>query len=125
MPLLVYGAAVCPKGAEGTLYAFLMSLTEVGGIVGDLIGTWMTSTLQVDNNNFDNLWLLMLLCNFSGLLPLFLLPLVRIPQQHLPMQELDANDSLSLYEMDELSQKEEDPSNKEEEDPSKWTELSL
>jgi len=76
MPLIVLGAAVCPKGIEGTLYAFLMSLTEIGGIIGDLLSTLLTSSLGVDDSNFSNLWILILICNIWSLIPISLLFLV-------------------------------------------------
>ena len=102
MPLLVLGAAVCPKGVEGTFYAFLMSLTEVGGILGDLAGTALTSLLGVDNNNFDNLWLLILLCNAFSLLPLCLLPWIKLPHESLD-EELPENEEIELSAMGDAS----------------------
>ena len=112
MPLLVLGAAVCPKGAEGTFYAFLMSLTEVGGILGDLTGTALTSWLGVDNNNFDNLWVLVLLCNVFGLLPLLLLPWIQLPvEAQTPEEEQNESElgvELSDFGVDQALIPEED-----------------
>lgn len=76
MPLIVLGASVCPKGIEGSLYGFLMSLTEIGSIIGDLLGTSLTSSLTITLDNYDNLWLLILICNLCSLVPLCFLPLV-------------------------------------------------
>ena len=106
MPLIVLGASVCPSGVEGTIYAFLMSLTEVGGIAGDLLGTALTSWLQVTNDDFSNLWLLVLICNVIGLCPLLLLPLVpsKLQSAHSSVSHTaDTDNSILEYEMDDMS----------------------
>eukprot|EP01006_Ploeotia_vitrea_P030730 TRINITY_DN63082_c0_g1_i1.p1 TRINITY_DN63082_c0_g1~~TRINITY_DN63082_c0_g1_i1.p1 ORF type:complete len:659 (-),score=346.39 TRINITY_DN63082_c0_g1_i1:1707-3596(-) len=76
MPLLILGAQTCPKQVEGTLYALLMSTLNVGGVVSDQLGGVLTWALGVKENNFDRLWLLVVLCNLSGLLPIPLLNLI-------------------------------------------------
>lgn len=73
MPTLVLAAQMCPPGIEGTLFAALMSIYNASGTVSNELGALVTKLLGVSETNFDNLWLLVLICNFSSLLPLPLL----------------------------------------------------
>jgi len=77
MPMVVLGARVCPVGVEGTLYALLMSITNMGDVVSSEWGSLLTSMFGVTATNFNNLWKLMLLCNCFDLIPLFSIKLVR------------------------------------------------
>jgi folate/biopterin transporter len=77
MPMVVLGARLCPVGVEGTLYALLMSITNIGGVVSAEWGSLLTTMFGVSSNNFSNLWKLMLLCHCFDLRPLFSLKLVR------------------------------------------------
>ncbi|KAK1295807.1 hypothetical protein QJS10_CPB15g02057 [Acorus calamus] len=77
MPVLVLAARICPPGMEATLFATLMSISNGGGVTGGLLGAGLTQLLGVTRDSFDNLALLIILCNLSSLLPLpllFLLP---------------------------------------------------
>ena len=73
MPLLVLAASICPPGVEGTLFATLMSLFNGAGVVGAELGAALTSMLGVTENNFDNLGLLVAICNSSSILPLLVI----------------------------------------------------
>jgi folate/biopterin transporter len=77
MPMVVLGARVCPVGVEGTLYALLMSITNMGDVVSSEWGSLLTSMFGVTSTNFKNLWKLMLLCNLFDLIPLFSIKLVK------------------------------------------------
>ena len=77
MPVLVLSARICPPGVEATLFALLMSVLNLAGLLSHELGAVLTHWLGVTETNFDNLWLLVTLTNFSTLLPLpllFLLP---------------------------------------------------
>jgi folate/biopterin transporter len=76
MPMVVLGARLCPVGVEGTLYALLMSITNIGGVVSEEWGSLLTTMFGVSSTNFSNLWKLMLLCHFFDLIPLLSLRLV-------------------------------------------------
>lgn len=91
MPALVLAARICPEGVEATLFALLMSISNGGGIVGNLLGTpasayacsWMlyvgaglTEFLGVTDHDFSNLGLLTFICVFSNLIPLLLIHLL-------------------------------------------------
>ncbi|WIA35153.1 hypothetical protein OEZ86_003626 [Tetradesmus obliquus] len=77
MPILVLAARLCPEGVEATLFATLMSILNAGGFTGSALGASLTSLLGVTSSDFSNLFLLLVLCNASTLLPapfLWLLP---------------------------------------------------
>ncbi len=70
MPVLVLSARLCPKGVEATLFALLMSVWNLAGLLSHEAGALLTHWLGVTETNFDNLWLLLVITNCSTLLPL-------------------------------------------------------
>ncbi|XP_047092769.1 folate-biopterin transporter 1, chloroplastic-like [Lolium rigidum] len=76
MPVLVLAAKLCPLGVEATLFATLMSISNAGSVAGGLVGAGLTQFLGVTKDNFENLALLIAVCNLSSLLPLPLLGLL-------------------------------------------------
>jgi folate/biopterin transporter len=77
MPVLVLSARLCPPGVEATLFALLMSIVNLAGLLSHETGALLTHWLGVTETNFDHMWQLVLLTNLSTLLPLpllFLLP---------------------------------------------------
>ncbi|KAL6958668.1 hypothetical protein U1Q18_046090 [Sarracenia purpurea var. burkii] len=84
MPVLVLAARLCPPGMEATLFATLMSISNGGSVLGGLLGAGLTQLLGVTKDSFDNLAILIILCNLSSLLPLPLLGL-------LPRDDSDAD----------------------------------
>lgn len=77
MPVLVLSARLCPKGVEATLFALLMSISNLAGLLSHELGALLTHWLHVTEADFDNLWLLVTITNLTTLLPLpllFLLP---------------------------------------------------
>ncbi|CAN4099609.1 unnamed protein product [Withania somnifera] len=76
MPVLVLAARICPLGMEATFFAALMSIANGGSTLGGLIGAGLTHILGVAKDKFDNLALLIIICNLSSLLPLPLLGLL-------------------------------------------------
>ncbi|XP_051177776.1 folate-biopterin transporter 1, chloroplastic [Lolium perenne] len=76
MPVLVLAAKLCPLGVEATLFATLMSISNAGSVAGGLVGAGLTQFLGVTKDNFENLALLIAVCNISSLLPLPLLGLL-------------------------------------------------
>ncbi|KAM3576371.1 hypothetical protein VYU27_001722 [Nannochloropsis oceanica] len=76
MPTLVLAARLCPPGIEGTLFATLMSVFNGAGALGAELGAFLTSALGVTENNFQNLGLLIAICNLSTLLSLPFLSLL-------------------------------------------------
>lgn len=76
MPVLVLSARLCPPGVEATLFALLMSVVNLSGLLSHELGALLTHWLKVTETDFSNLWLLMLMTNTSTLLPLPLLGLL-------------------------------------------------
>jgi len=73
MPVIVLASRLCPEGMEGTMYALIMSINNLGGIIGSQIGAALTVYLGVTEKSMDNFWLLVFICNISTVLPLVLL----------------------------------------------------
>ena len=73
MPVLVLSARLCPPGVEATLFALLMSILNLAGLVSHELGALLTHWLEVTETNFENLWLLVVITNLTTLLPLPLL----------------------------------------------------
>lgn len=73
MPVLVLAARLCPPGVEATLFALLMSINNLAGLLSHEMGALMTYWLGVTETNFDRLWLLVVIANLTTLLPLPLL----------------------------------------------------
>ncbi|MEO0540253.1 MAG: folate/biopterin family MFS transporter [Cyanobacteria bacterium P01_A01_bin.105] len=76
MPVLVLSARLCPAGVEATLFALLMSILNLAGLVSHELGALLTHWLGVTETNFDQLWLLVVITNLTTLLPLPLLGLL-------------------------------------------------
>jgi len=72
-PVLVLAARVCPPGVEGTLYALLLSVLNLGSVISEESGSLLTKGLGITAHNFSNLWLLILICGCTAILPLPLL----------------------------------------------------
>jgi folate/biopterin transporter len=70
MPVLVLAARLCPPGIEATLFATLMSVLNLSGLVSKEAGALLTHLLGVTDTNFDKLWLLVLITNLGSMLPL-------------------------------------------------------
>ncbi|GBF79579.1 folate/biopterin family MFS transporter [Aphanothece sacrum] len=88
LPVLVLSARLCPKGIEATLFALLMSFTNLSALLSHELGALLTHLLGVTETNFDKLWLLVMITNLSTLLPL---PLIRwLPNTDPQTQEKEA-----------------------------------
>ena len=76
MPVLVLAARLCPPGIEATLFALLMSVLNLSGLVSKEGGALLTHLFNVTENNFDKLWLLVIITNLGSLLPLIFIKLL-------------------------------------------------
>lgn len=77
MPLLVLSAKICPPGIEGTFFALLMSIDNIGLSTSSWLGGTLLHVLSITRTKFHNLWLGILVRNFLRLVPLaflFLIP---------------------------------------------------
>jgi folate/biopterin transporter len=73
MPVLVLAARLCPPGVEATLFALLMSVVNLAGLVSYETGALLMHWMGITENNFTNLALLIVITNLTTLLPLPLL----------------------------------------------------
>jgi folate/biopterin transporter len=76
MPVLILAARLCPPGIEATLFAMLMSVLNLAGLVSKEGGAILTHLLGVTDTNFDNLWLLVLITNVASVIPLVFIKLI-------------------------------------------------
>ncbi|KAL3745626.1 hypothetical protein ACJRO7_014703 [Eucalyptus globulus] len=76
MPLYVLSSKLCPSGIEGTFFALLMSIDNMGVLLASWGGGLLLHTLGVTRTQFGNLWLAILIRNILRISPLCLLFLV-------------------------------------------------
>ncbi len=76
MPVLILAARLCPPGIEATLFAMLMSVLNLSGLVSKEGGAILTHLLGVTDTNFDQLWLLVLITNLGSVVPLVFIKLL-------------------------------------------------
>lgn len=112
MPLAVISSALCKPGAEATMYAYFMSMTnfagiisrELSGFLADQIG--IRKQIKVETKKFDLFYMICLILDFIGLIVVFLLLIkVKVPEPttELEMIEFDAKDLEALKDRnDEL-----------------------
>jgi hypothetical protein len=93
LPVLVLSARLCPPGIEASLFALLMSVWNLAGLLSQELGALLTHSLGVTETNFEHLWLLVILANLSTLLPL---PLIGWVPAGDPQQLESREKSLSL-----------------------------
>lgn len=76
MPLYVLSSKLCPCGIEGTFFALLMSIENIGYLSASWGGGLLLHLLGVTRTQFGNLWLAILIRNILRISPLCLLFLV-------------------------------------------------
>ena len=77
MPLLVLAAQICPASIEGTLFAFIMSMFNMGSSYGSEFASWLTEALEVSSQDFLPLPVaqaLRVALNLTPILMLWLIP---------------------------------------------------
>ena len=52
------------------MYAVIMSVSNLGGVLGTQFGALITWQLGITDDNLENFWILVLICNISTVLPL-------------------------------------------------------
>jgi folate/biopterin transporter len=70
MPVLILAAQLCPPGVEATMFAILMSICNLAGILSHESGALLTHWMGITETNFERLWLLVIVTNLATLLPL-------------------------------------------------------
>lgn len=72
IPFLAAIASACPDGNEGLIYSGFMSISNIGGALSSLTGAFLTRQLGISNNEYTNLWWLLLICTTTGFIPFFM-----------------------------------------------------
>lgn len=70
MPLLVLCCRICPKNIEGSLYALLMSTWNFGSMISGQLGALLMVLLGINEKEFGNLWILVVITSVLMVLPL-------------------------------------------------------
>jgi folate/biopterin transporter len=73
LPLMVLVARLCPPGVESSVYATIIALSNMGGIIARMLGAAIARACGVTAFNFSRLWLVSLICTVSIPVPLFIL----------------------------------------------------
>ncbi len=73
LPLLSLACVLCPKNMEGTIFSVFMSALNFGGALSTLLGSFITSYLNITSTDFSNLHSLILIANITSLFPLVLI----------------------------------------------------
>jgi folate/biopterin transporter len=97
MPVLVLAVRLCPPGIEATLFALLMSVNNLAGLLSHETGAVLMQVLGISEQHFQALWILVIITNLSTLLPLPLLhwlPAGDLPNS--PLSSLPADRGIGL-----------------------------
>jgi hypothetical protein len=73
MPILIIASRICPEGAEATLFALLMSLSNLGDAVAIDIGAIIIRIFNVTEDNYENFIYVVIV---KSLLRLTLIPFI-------------------------------------------------
>lgn len=76
MPLMVVSCAICPLGAEATLFSLISSIQYMGIVCSEAFGGFLTAVLDVREGKYENLWVLLVVKSVMGLVPLMCLDLI-------------------------------------------------
>ena len=76
------------------MYALIMSINNLGGIIGSQTGAALTVYLGVTEKAMENFWLLVFICNVSTCLPLALISW--IPKEDPNVDHLGQSDAANV-----------------------------
>eukprot|EP00668_Euglena_longa_P011701 GGOE01014116.1.p1 GENE.GGOE01014116.1~~GGOE01014116.1.p1 ORF type:complete len:564 (-),score=142.75 GGOE01014116.1:255-1946(-) len=76
MPMLVLSAKLCPVGLEGTLFALLMSISNLAGGLASYWGAAVCSLVGIGRDHYDNLWMAVVIRSVLVVVPVFFLFLI-------------------------------------------------
>lgn len=79
LPLLALCCQFCPKNLEGTTYAVFTAIFNAAGYISTIFGSVLVFLYQIDNSNFQNLWILVIIQTIYTLIGAFLLRFVSFP----------------------------------------------
>ena len=106
MPLVVLSARICPEGIEGTFYAFIISIQNLSGIIGDEWGSLVVHAFGVTADDFTHLWKVMVLCHLCDIIPLMVIQFVP-KDRELEEEEIPLKDEIEIP-LDEIEDPKDD-----------------
>ena len=101
MPMLVLSAKLCPSGIEGTFFALLKAIDNVGLLSSSWGGALLLHLLNVTHTDFRNLWLVILIRSITTISPLLMLFLVTKEDQSfalLPSELIHSSEATDTHE---------------------------
>ena len=113
LPLAVISTALCKKGAEATMYAYFMSLTnfasiisrELSGFLADSIG--IHKQLVIATNKLDLFYIVCLVLDVLGVVVVFFLLIkVKVPEQatEIEMIAFDSEELKALESVEDMNE---------------------
>lgn len=108
MPLLVLACNICPKNIEGTLYAFLMSISNLGSLLSTQFGSKLSNILGITSTDFSNLSWLIFIANIVLIIPMPALYLVDESSYTSGSQHLENNKDKENFETIKLDKLDKD-----------------
>lgn len=91
VPMYVLAARVCPPGAEATVFAMFMSLSNFGSQVSIYFGSFLVHVMGIHEDNYDNFIYLIIIRSIARLFPIPLIYYL-IPEGT-PQEESDFRES--------------------------------
>ncbi|POM80278.1 Folate-Biopterin transporter (FBT) Family [Phytophthora palmivora] len=76
MPIMVLCAKLCPRGIEGTLFALLMSISNISYSVSEFWGAFVCDWMGITKDEYDALWLAIVIRSVLKVVPIFFLFLI-------------------------------------------------
>ncbi|KAL4460429.1 hypothetical protein ABPG74_000180 [Tetrahymena malaccensis] len=107
LPLLVLACRLCPRTIEATMYAMIMSTLNLGSLVSSQLGGVLIYLLGITEDNFDNLWILILIANLSTAVPLIGISLIDQKGKKLTDSDLSSKSNSEIPDNISSSDKEE------------------
>jgi Na+/melibiose symporter-like transporter len=102
MPLNSIGAILSPESLEATSYSIFTSAMNFGSIISSMLGSILTSLLDITSKNYSNLPELVIICNVLSLAPLLFL--ICSKKSYFDPQ-VDKNENLKVISHEEKSKK--------------------
>ncbi|KAK1944763.1 putative folate-biopterin transporter 4 [Phytophthora citrophthora] len=95
MPIMVLCAKLCPRGIEGTLFALLMSISNVSYSVSEFWGAFVCDWMGITKDEYEMLWLAIVLRSALKVVPIFFLFLIPStdPQEIIDKLDFSSNNT--------------------------------
>ena len=89
MPLMVLACKMSPKSVEASFYALILAVINLGYLISYQLGGLLTYMLGITADNFDNLWILIVIASAFPMITLIFV--IVIPSN------FDVNEEIEKY----------------------------